>query len=51
MPALNAARTALICPRVNDTVSASVCRPFPPRWIGKRRARMAQRKPLRRRDF
>ena len=27
IPALNAARTALICPRVNETVAASTCRP------------------------
>jgi hypothetical protein len=28
MPALNAARTALICPRVNVTAAISVCRAF-----------------------
>ena len=26
MPALNAARTALTCPRVNETVATSACR-------------------------
>jgi hypothetical protein len=27
IPALKAARTALICPRVNETAAASTCRP------------------------